>query len=44
METCSVVLTVESANEILSYESSNETPLAAVLLHGNIYFSMLYMK
>ena len=35
METCSVVLTFESVDEILWCDHSNETSLA-VLLHGTI--------
>ena len=41
METCSVVLTFESADKILRCDHSNETSLA-VLLHGTICFSMFY--
>ena len=37
METCSVVLTFESVDEILWCDHSNETSLA-VLLHGTICF------
>ena len=39
METCSVVLTFESVDEILWYDHSGKTSLA-VLLHGTIYFSV----
>ena len=39
METCSVVLTFESVNEILWCDHSNETSLA-VLFHGTICFSI----
>ena len=39
METCSVVLTFESVDEILWCDHSNETSLA-VLLHGTICFSL----
>ena len=41
METCSVVLTFESVDEILWCDHSNET-LKAVLLHGTICFSIFY--
>ena len=41
METCSVVLTVESVNEILWCDHSNETS-SAVLFHGTISFSIFY--
>ena len=41
METCSVVLTFESVDEILWCDHSNETS-SAVLLHGTIYFSIFY--
>ena len=41
METCSVVLTFESVDEILWCDHSNETSLA-VLLHGTICFSIFY--
>ena len=37
METCSVVLTFESVDEILWCDHSNETS-SAVLLHGTICF------
>ena len=37
METCSVVLTFESVDEILWCDHSNETS-SAVLLHGTIFF------
>ena len=37
METCSVVLTFESVDEILWCDHSNETS-SAVLLHGTILF------
>ena len=40
METCSVVLTFESVNEILWCDHSNEIS-SAVLLHGTICFSIL---
>ena len=39
MDTCSVVLTFESVDEILWCDHSNETSLA-VLLHGTICFSI----
>ena len=39
METCSVVLTFESVDEILWCDYSNETS-SAVLLHGTICFSI----
>ena len=39
METCSVVLTFESVDEILWCDHSNETS-PAVLLHGTICFSV----
>ena len=41
METCSVVLTFESVDEILWSDHSNETSLA-VLLHGTICFVIFY--
>ena len=41
METCSVVLTFESVDEILWCDHSNETSLG-VLLHDIIYLSILY--
>ena len=41
METCSVVLTFESVDEILWCDHSNETS-SAVLLYGNICFSIFY--
>ena len=41
METCYVVLTFESGNEILRSNHSNETSLI-VLLNGTICFSMIY--
>ena len=41
MKTCSVVLTFESVDEILWCDHSNETS-SAVLLHGNICFSIFY--
>ena len=41
METCNVVLTFESVNEILWCDHSNETS-SAVLLHGTICFSIFY--
>ena len=37
METCSVVLTSQSVDEILWCDHSNETS-SAVLLHGTIFF------
>ena len=40
-ETCSVVLTFESVDEILWCDHSNETS-SAVLLHGTICFSIFY--
>ena len=43
METCSVVLTFESVNEILWCDHSNETSLA-VRLHGTNCFSIFYKK
>ena len=42
MKTCSVVQTFESVDEILWCDHSNETFLA-VLSHGTICFSMLYL-
>ena len=42
METCSVVLTFESVDEILWCDHSNETSLA-VLLHGTICYSIFYI-
>ena len=39
-ETCSVVLTFESVDEILWCDHSNETS-SAELLHGTICFSLL---
>ena len=39
MKTCRVVLTFESANEILWCDHSDETS-SAVLLHGTICFSV----
>ena len=39
METCCVVLTFESVDEILWCDHSNETS-SAVLLHGTICFSI----
>ena len=39
METCSVVLTFKSVDEILWCDHSNETS-TAVLLHGTIFFSI----
>ena len=42
METCSVVLTFESVDELLRCDYSNETGSSAVLLHGGICFSILY--
>ena len=41
MQTCSVVLTFESVDEILWCDHSNETS-SAVLLHGTICFSIFY--
>ena len=41
METCSVVLTFRSVDEILWCDHLNETSLA-VLLHGTICFSLSY--
>ena len=41
METCSVVLTFESVDEILLCDHSNETS-SAVLLHGTISFSIFH--
>ena len=41
MEACNVVLTFESVDEILWYDSSNETS-SGVLLHGTICFSIFY--
>ena len=41
METCSVVLTFESVDEILWCDHSNETS-SAVFLHGTICFSIFY--
>ena len=41
METCSVVLTFESVDEILWCDHSDEISSAA-LLHGTIYFSIFY--
>ena len=41
METCSVVLTFESVDEILWCDHSNETS-SAVLLHGTICFPIFY--
>ena len=41
METCNVVLTFASVDEILWCDHSNETSLA-VLLHGTICFSIFY--
>ena len=41
METCSVVLTFESVDEILWCDHSNETS-SEVLLHGTICFSISY--
>ena len=43
METCSVVLTFESVDEILWCDHSNETS-SAVLLHGTICFSIFCKK
>ena len=37
METCSVVLTLKSVEEILWCDHSNEMPVA-ILLHGSICF------
>ena len=41
METCSVVLTFESVDEILWCDHSIKTS-SAVLLHGTICFSVFY--
>ena len=41
METCNVVLTFESVDEILWCDHSNETS-SAVLLRGTICFSIFY--
>ena len=41
METCSVVLTFESVDEILWCDHSKETS-SAVLLHGSICFLKFY--
>ena len=41
METCSVVLTFESVDEILWCDHSNQTS-SAVLLHGTICFSTFH--
>ena len=41
METCSVVLTLKSVDEILWCDHSNETS-SAVLLNGTICFSVFY--
>ena len=41
IETCSVVLTFESVDEIPWCDHSNETS-SAVLLHGTICFSVFY--
>ena len=41
METCNVVLTFESVDEILWCDHSNETS-SAVLLHGTICFLIFY--
>ena len=41
METCYVVLTFESVDEILWCDHSNETS-SAVLLHGTTDFSVCY--
>ena len=41
METCSVVLTFESVDEILWCDHPNETS-SAVLLHGTVCFSIFY--
>ena len=41
METCNVVLTFESVDEILWCDHSNETS-SAVLLHGTVCFSISY--
>ena len=43
METCSVVLTFESVDEILWCDHSNETSLA-LLLYGAICFFILYKE
>ena len=41
METCNVVLTFESVDEILWCDHSNETSLP-VILHSTICFSIFY--
>ena len=41
METCSVVLTFESVDEILCCDHSNKTS-STILLHGTICFSIFY--
>ena len=41
METCSVVLTFESVDEILWCDHSNQTS-SAVLLHSTISFPLFY--
>ena len=41
METCSVVLTFESVDEILWCDHSNKT-LSTVLLQGTICFAIFY--
>ena len=41
METCSVVLTFESVDEILWCDHSNETSLA-ILLHGTAFSPIFY--
>ena len=43
METCSVVLTFESVDEILWCDHSNETS-SVVLLHGTICFFLIFYK
>ena len=42
METCSVVLTFESVNEILWCDHSNKKTSLAVLLRGTICFEISY--
>ena len=43
METCSLVLTFESVDQILWSDHSNET-FSAVLLHGTNRFSIFYKR
>ena len=43
METCSVVLTFESVDEILWCDYSNKTSLA-VLSHGAVRFAIFYKR